>query len=73
MALLAWAGYDGANLIQKAEVGGRILTMCTVVPFIGYTAMFLLILAYPLKKKKLRELHSALRERRAVAAAMATE
>jgi len=72
MALLAWAGYDGANLIQKAGVGDRILTMCTVVPFIGYTAMFILILAYPLKKRKLEELHLALRERRA-AAAMAAE
>lgn len=70
MALLAWAGYDGANIIQKAGVGDRILTMCTVVPFLSYTLMFILILAYPLNKRKLSELHSALSQRRAEAAAI---
>ncbi len=69
MALLAWTEYNGANLIQAAGVGDKILTMCTVVPFVGYAIMFVLIaFAYPLNKIKLAQLHSELRERRAIAA-----
>lgn len=68
MALLAWTGYNGEELIQATGVGDRIFTMCTVVPIFGYGVMFVLIaFVYPLTKGKLETMRDELAQRRKTA------
>ena len=62
------AGYDGAvhgSAGYVEGVGEGILFVCTLIPAIVYTLVFILFqFGYPLNKGKLEVMYSALRERR---------
>ncbi len=64
------AGYDGAvhgSAGYVEGVGEGILFVCTVIPAIVYTLVFILFKLYPLKKAKLEVMYNDLRDSRAVA------
>lgn len=62
------AGYDGAvhgSAGYVEGVGEGILFVCTVIPAIVYTLIFILFkFGYPLNKSRLETMYSALREKR---------
>ena len=62
------AGYDGATMGDKGyipEVGEGILFVCTVIPAIVYTLVFLLFkFGYPLDKKSLIPVYDFVRKSR---------
>ena len=64
------AGYDGATMGDKGyipEVGEGILFVCTVIPAIVYTLVFILMqFGYPLDKKNLEPVYSYVRKARGV-------
>ena len=66
------AGYDGATMGDKGYlpgVGEGILFVCTVVPAVVYTLVFLLMqFGYPLSKSKLEPVYAHIREKRAAQA-----
>ena len=69
MKLLSYvAGYDGAvhgSAGYVEGVGEGILFVCTIIPAIVYTLVFILFkFGYPLNKSRLETMYSALRERR---------
>ncbi|MBQ8016300.1 MAG: MFS transporter, partial [Clostridia bacterium] len=61
----AVAGYDGATMGDKGyipEVGDGILFVCTIIPAIVYTLVFILFkFGYPLTKERLEPIYSSLR------------
>lgn len=62
------AGYDGATMGDKGyipEVGEGILFVCTIIPAIVYTLVFILFrFGYPLNKSNLETMYSSLRKTR---------
>ncbi len=62
------AGYDGATMGDKGyipEVGDGILFVCTLIPAIVYTLVFIIFkFVYPLNKEKLDTMYASLRESR---------
>lgn len=66
--LLQWAGYnaDNAGLGYIPGVGEKLMIICTVIPAVVYTLVFILMqFAYPLSKKNLEpiyEYHQKIRE-----------
>lgn len=69
MQLLKFTGYTDKvrNTITTAvgSVGHNIYKMCTIVPAIVYTLIFILTLIYPLSKKRLEPMREELMKRRA--------
>ncbi len=61
MKLLSKAGYTEsmANAGFVASVSPRILTVCTVIPAITYSLIFLLYVLFPLTKKKMAPVYEA--------------
>jgi GPH family glycoside/pentoside/hexuronide:cation symporter len=62
---LAAVGYSTAQdvVTQTQEVNNGIYTIATIVPFVMYLCMFLLLqVGYPLTKKALEQLHTDLGE-----------
>ncbi len=60
MLLIKWAGYTAANAGSGyvPGVGEKLLTVCTLIPAVVYTAVFLLYaFVYPLSKKKLEPVY----------------
>lgn len=70
MLLNKVAGYDGATMGDKGyipEVGEGILFVCTIIPAIVYTLVFILMqFGYPLNKKNLEPVYSYVRKARGV-------
>ncbi|MCR4593732.1 MAG: glycoside-pentoside-hexuronide (GPH):cation symporter [Clostridiales bacterium] len=66
MALLSSIGYDSAEMSKigyKPGVSEGILTICTLIPAITYTAIWLLYrFAYPLTKEKMEPIYKIVRE-----------
>lgn len=66
--LSAVAGYDGATMGDKGyipEVGDGILFVCTIIPAIVYTLVFILFkFGYPLSKSKLEPMYDSLMKSR---------
>lgn len=62
-----FAGYDGekmADLGYIAGVSDRILTVCTIIPAIVYTLVFILFkFGYPLNKQKLEPVYAYIKAR----------
>lgn len=71
------AGYDGATMGDKGfipGVGEGILFVCTLIPAIVYTLVFILMqFGYPLSKSKLVPIYEQIREKRAAEAAANAE
>lgn len=72
------AGYNGATMGDKGYipgVGEGILTVCTLIPAIVYTLVFILFqFGYPLNKNKLKPIYEYIRNKRAEeAGALETE
>lgn len=65
------AGYDGATMGDKGyipEVGEGILFVCTIIPAIVYTLVFILMqFGYPLNKSNLEPVYSYVRKARGAA------
>lgn len=65
------AGYNGATMSGKGyipEVGEGILFVCTLIPMIVYTLVFVLMqFAYPLTKERLEPIYAYVRSARATA------
>ena len=62
--LLGWAGYSAeiADLGYVAGVGDRLMTICTVVPAVIYSAVFVILaFLYPLGKKQLVPIYQYIR------------
>ena len=62
---LAAVGYSTAQdaVVQTQEVNEGIYSIATIVPFVMYLCMFLLLqVGYPLTKKALEQLHRELGE-----------
>lgn len=72
LTLLAKIGYDSDKMSNAGFVPGvseGILTICTVIPAVTYTLIFLLYqFAYPLTKEKLEPVYKYVRETNAAAA-----
>ncbi len=67
----AVAGYNGAvhgSAGYVEGVGEGILFVCTIIPAIVYTLVFILFKIYPLKKDKLEVMYEDLRKSREIAA-----
>lgn len=68
MMLSKIAGYDGATMGNKGYipgVGEGILFVCTVIPAIVYTLVFVLMqFGYPLNKSRLEPIYSHIRKKR---------
>ncbi len=72
-ALAPWfvslAGYDsslaGSGVSQGDEVLNGMYNVASLVPFIMYAVMFVLMIIYPLNKKTTERMHKELNERRA--------
>ncbi len=66
--LSAVAGYDGATMGDKGYipgVGDDILFVCTIIPAIVYTLVFILFkFGYPLNKARLEPIYASLRQTR---------
>ena len=71
LTLLAKIGYDSDKMANAGFVPGvseGILTICTVIPAVTYTLIFILYqFAYPLTKKKLEPIYKYVRETNAAA------
>ncbi|WP_068677063.1 MFS transporter [Oceanobacillus sp. Castelsardo] len=65
---LTFVGYNSGAATQVAEVKDGIYTIATLVPAIGYFVIFLvLVFAYPLNKKRTKQLEIDLAEKREAA------
>ena len=68
LLLSSIAGYDGATMGSSGYipgVGEGILFVCTIVPAVVYTLVFLLMqFGYPLTKGRLQPIYDAIREKR---------
>ncbi len=69
MLLIGWAGYSeaNANLGYVEGVGERLMILCTVIPAVVYTLVFICMqFLYPLSKDNLKPIYSFMQEKRAV-------
>ena len=63
--LLSWAGYSGDMNSFVPGTSQKILFICTVIPAIVYTGVWLLMkFGYPLDKKRLEPIYAEIRRRR---------
>ncbi len=68
--LLQWAKYDsetaGNGFIEANDTSRKIMLICTIIPAIVYTGVWLLMkFGYPLDKKRLVPIYAFIREKRA--------
>jgi GPH family glycoside/pentoside/hexuronide:cation symporter len=66
--LLQWAKYDkdvaGIGFIEKNDTSKKIMFICTIIPAIVYTSVWLIFrFGYPLTKEKMEPIYAALREK----------
>ncbi len=75
MYLLDWAGYDPEVDAYRGFIPGvseKIMFICTIIPAVVYTGVWLLMrFGYPLTKQKLEPVYDFIREKRAAAEAEA--
>ena len=76
--LLQWAKYDsetaGNGFITENDTSKKIMLICTIIPAIVYTGVWLLMrFGYPLTKEKLVPIYAFVREKREAAEAEAVE
>jgi len=67
MLLIKWAGYNdvNANLGYVKGVGERLMVLCTVVPAVVYTLVFVFMqFLYPLSKENLGPVYAFMEEKR---------
>jgi len=67
MLLLGWAGYDAsnANVGYIRGVGDKLMILCTVIPAVVYTLVFVLMqFLYPLSKENLKPVYAFMEEKR---------
>ena len=63
--LLSWAGYSGDMNTFVPGTSQKILFICTVIPAVVYTGVWLLMkFGYPLDKKRLEPIYAEIRRRR---------
>jgi len=70
MLLLGWAGYDAsnANVGYVKGVGERLMLLCTVIPAVVYTLVFIFMqFLYPLSKENLKPVYQFMEEKRTLA------
>ena len=70
--LLQWAKYDsetaGNGFITENNTSKKIMLICTIIPAIVYTGVWLLMrFGYPLTKEKLVPIYAFVREKREAA------
>ncbi len=75
--LLQWAKYDsetaGNGFISENGTSKKIMLICTIIPAVVYTGVWLLMrFGYPLTKEKLEPIYAFVREKRALTEAEAT-
>ena len=76
--LLQWAKYDkdvaGIGFIEQNDTSKKIMFICTIIPAVVYTGVWLLMrFGYPLTKKELEPVYAFIREKREAAALEAAE
>ena len=76
--LLQWAKYDsetaGNGFITENDTSKKIMLICTIIPAIVYTGVWLLMrFGYPLTKERLEPIYAFIREKRESAEAEAVE
>ena len=76
--LLQWAKYDsetaGNGFITENGTSKKIMLICTIIPAIVYTGVWLLMrFGYPLTKERLEPIYAFIREKREAAEAEAVE
>ena len=76
--LLQWAKYDkdvaGIGFIEQNDTSKKIMYICTIIPAVVYTGVWLLMrFGYPLTKKELEPVYAFIREKREAAALEAAE
>ncbi len=74
--LLQWAKYDsetaGLGFITENDTSKKIMFICTIIPAVVYTGVWLLMrFGYPLTKQELEPIYEFIREKRAAAEAEA--
>ncbi len=74
--LLQWAKYDsetaGNGFITENDTSKKIMLICTIIPAIVYTGVWLLMrFGYPLTKERLEPIYAFIREKREAAEAEA--
>ena len=66
--LQGWAHYDGATMGDKGFIPGvseKLMFICTIIPAIVYTGVWLLMkFGYPLTKERLEPIYAYVREKR---------
>ena len=66
--LLQWAGYEGKTMANKGFIPGvseKLMFICTIIPAVVYTGVWLLMkFGYPLTKEKLEPIYAYVREKR---------
>ncbi len=76
MYLLNWAGYDPLTDANRGFIPGvseKIMFICTIIPAVVYTGVWLLMrFGYPLTKEKLEPVYAFIREKREAAELEAT-
>lgn len=71
LKLLAKVGYDVDKMANAGYVPGvseGILKVCTLIPAVVYTSIFILYIIYPLSKDKLEPIYAFIREKNSKAA-----
>lgn len=76
--LLQWAKYDkdvaGIGFIEQNDTSKKIMFICTIIPAVVYTGVWLLMrFGYPLTKKELEPVYAFIREKREAAELEAAE
>ena len=76
--LLQWAKYDkdvaGIGFIEQNDTSKKIMFICTIIPAVVYSGVWLLMrFGYPLTKKELEPVYAFIREKREAAALEAAE
>ena len=76
--LLQWAKYDsetaGNGFITENGTSKKIMLICTIIPAIVYTGVWLLMrFGYPLTKERLEPIYAFIREKREAAETEAVE
>lgn len=76
--LLQWAKYDsetaGNGFITANDTSKKIMFICTIIPAVVYTGVWILMrFGYPLTKERLEPIYSFIRDKRENAAAEAAE
>lgn len=67
--LLQWAKYDkdvaGIGFITENDTSKKIMLICTIIPAVVYTGVWILMrFGYPLTKEKLEPIYASIREKR---------